>query len=72
MARNRNIEVDVRISGGGSIFKFDPKTEKARDWVKANVELESWQMLGDRAFACEGRYAQDLAKGMLQAGLVVV
>jgi hypothetical protein len=67
----KNIQVDVQISGGMGFYKFNSLTRKARAWVKKNVNLESWQMIGDSAFGCEGRYAQDLANGMQEAGLIV-
>ena len=62
--------MDVIIGGGGSIFTFRPVTKKARAWVDDNVELESWQWLGD-IFAVEHRYAVDIVDGMRDAGLEV-
>ena len=52
------------------MFLITPITEICKDWVKENVNLESWQWLGD-SFAVEHRYAVDLVVGMLGEGLVV-
>lgn len=61
---------DVFISNQGSIVMIRPLTQKAKDWVEANVQLEGYQWLGD-SFACEPRYADDLISGMLGDDLEV-
>jgi len=62
---------DVQITNHGTMFFFWPKNDKARQWVDENIPLESWQWHGDEAFAVDGRYALDLAQGMIDAGLEV-
>ena len=47
-----------------------PLSPAAKEWVDDNLALEGWQWLG-AGFACEPRYAGDLAQGMSDAGLVV-
>ena len=62
--------IDVQIENEGSIFMFRVLTDTAREWVKENVGLESWQWHGN-AFAVEHRFAEDLAEGMQGDGLNV-
>lgn len=63
--------VDVEVSNEGSVFLFHLNTADAEAWVEENVETEGWQWMGRKAFAVDHRYAQLLAEGMLEAGLVV-
>lgn len=67
----RRKKTDVEIVNSGGIYMFELLTEAARQWVKDNVSVESWQWLGG-AFAVDHGYALDLAQGMLDAGLRVV
>jgi hypothetical protein len=61
---------DVEISRHGSIFLFALRTESAQQWVDENVGGDAtW--FGDQ-LAVEGRYAVDLAGGMLGDGLQVI
>lgn len=62
--------IDVEVENHGSVFMFRPRTELAKEWVAAHVQLEDWQWMGG-AFAVEHRYAGDLALGMIDAGLEV-
>lgn len=62
-------EVDVQVSGGGTVYLFEPLTEAAKEWIEANVGGEM-QWLGS-ALAVEHRYAAALAVGMLNDGLKV-
>jgi hypothetical protein len=61
--------IDVQVTNGGSIFLFQPYTDEAKAWIKNNVSEES-QWFGF-SLAVEARYAQDLAQGMIDAGLTV-
>ncbi len=66
----KNKKIDVQIVGTMGFYTFHMLTNKAIKWVKENVQLESWQVIGN-SFACEGGYAQDLAQVMLKSGLKV-
>lgn len=59
---------DVRVRDAGSIVQFFLLTQKAKDWVRENVESEGWQWMG-QALCVDHRYATDLINGMLEAGL---
>lgn len=61
---------DVEFLNHGSVCMVVPLTDAAKDWVEENLALESWQWLGG-GFACEPRYAGDLAEGMSSDGLIV-
>ena len=70
MAKKKASQIDVAVSNEGSLFLFTPLTPEAKQWVKDNVPLESWQWYGD-GFAVEPRYSMTLVKGIQAAGLVV-
>jgi hypothetical protein len=69
MATTTETQVDVQVTGEGTIFLFDLRTEKAREWVAENVGGETNYFAG--SLAVEHRYARDLANGMIGDGLVV-
>ncbi len=62
---------DVEVQNHGSLFTFTLCTPLAFDWVEENVECEVHMWLSSRIFACEHRWARDLAAGMQDAGLKV-
>jgi len=61
---------DVLVRNEGSVVMFNPKSAEAKAWVKENLDLESWQWMGN-AFAVEWRYAPDVAEGMMGDGLEI-
>lgn len=63
---------DVRVECHGTLFTFDLLTDEARVWVEKNVDAPDYMWSGPLRFACEHRYAADIADGMQDAGLVVV
>ena len=63
-------EIDVRVSGSGTMYHVTPLTEAAKEWVNENVHLEDWQWLGN-GFGVEWRYLDNLVEGMTEAGLAV-
>jgi len=60
---------DISIENHGTLFLFRMNTPAAAEWVSQNVQ-EDAQFFGD-ALVVEHRYAQDLAAGMSEAGLVL-
>lgn len=62
-------EADVAIINCGSIVQFHARTQAARDWFDQNVHTEGWQWMG-RTLCVEPRYAEDLALGLADAGLL--
>jgi hypothetical protein len=61
--------LDVVITGGGTVYLFHLLSAVAREWVEEHVSGER-QHLGN-ALAVEHRYAGDLAAGMADDGLRV-
>lgn len=61
---------DVEIQNEGSIMLFRLLTDAAMEWAKEYIP-EDAQWLGN-GFACEWRYAIDIANGMTANGLVVI
>lgn len=60
---------DVLVTNHFTIFAFDLRTQRARDWVQENVQDDA-QFFGGQLMV-EHRFAQDLAAGMQADGLVV-
>jgi hypothetical protein len=61
--------LDVVITGGGTVYLFHLLTAVAREWFAEHVSGER-QLLGD-ALAVEHRYVVDVAAGMAGDGLLV-
>lgn len=62
---------DVLVIPDGSVVLFQLLTDAAQAFVSENVQLESWQWLGNSAFACDPRFAPELVRGMVESGLAV-
>lgn len=60
---------DVSVENHGSIMLFRLLTPAAQEWVDDNVADDA-QFLGN-GLAVEPRYAENLASGMIDAGLAV-
>jgi hypothetical protein len=65
--RKTKPHVDVQVTGEGTIFLFDLRTEKAREWVAEHIVGETTYFAG--MLTVEHRYAHDLAGGMVADGL---
>lgn len=61
---------DVRVENHGTIYLFRIQSSRAARWVKAQVQTEPWQWLGN-GLSVDHRYARDLAAGMAADGLCV-
>ena len=61
-------ETDIYIEDEGTIVVFRPRTPAGFEWIEENVHSEPWQWLGN-ALCVDHRFADDLAAGMLDAGL---
>jgi len=62
---------DVLVIPDGSVVLFQLCSRSAHVFVSEFVSTESWQWLGDTAFAVDHRFAPDLVRGMVNAGLDV-
>ena len=63
--------IDTTVTNHGTLFTFELHTDAAREWVRGNIEIADYMWRGADTFACEHRYAGDLAAGMVDAGLEV-
>lgn len=54
----------------GMVFHIRPFTEKAREWIRANVSTEEWQWTGDLV-SVDWRSAPDIVDRIIAAGFVV-
>ena len=71
----RNPRYDLVIEPRGSLVMFRPLTDAAREWIDEFVipaapAGDNVQWFGG-ALAVEPRYVDDLADGMVQAGLIL-
>ena len=67
---NRERQPDVVVEDHGSVVLVQPLTAQARDWIDENVQDDAMWWSG--GLVVEPRYVDDLANGMLDAGLEVV
>jgi hypothetical protein len=61
---------DVLIENHGSVMLFRLLTDRAREFVRADVETEPWMFLGN-SLAVEPQFAFLLAQGMQEQGLKI-
>jgi len=61
---------DFRVTYHGTITTVTPLTDRCREWIEENVEIEPWQRFGS-AIAVEPRYVEQLAEAMIEQGLVI-
>lgn len=60
---------DVRVENHGSLFLFRVLTPDAQTWVNNHIP-DDVQWMGN-GFAVEHRYAENVAVGMVNDGLIV-
>lgn len=61
---------DFRIDDCGSVWQFTPLTDKAREFARTELDLESWQWSGE-TFSLLYRSAHDLIDFLIDQGFVV-
>lgn len=61
---------DLRVENHGSIFRFIPLTDFAREWIGEHVSEEGYHPAWPE-LVVEHRYAADLAQGMAGDGLIL-
>jgi len=62
--------VAFRATYHGTIITLTPLTDRCRECVETNVDIEAWKRFGN-AIAVEPRYVEQLAEGMIEEGLVM-
>jgi hypothetical protein len=60
--------MDIRVENHGSIVLLRPLTERAEEWIEAQVAYEqTW----GKAIVVEPRYVEDIVNGARKDGLEV-
>lgn len=65
------MEADIRLENYGSVTMLRPLTEDGRDWMRENVQAESWQWFGG-ALAAEPRMCVAVVDGAEADGLMIM
>lgn len=60
---------DISVLNEGTIFLFCAETDKGLDWLKAHLQTESWQWLGDKSVGVDHRLARAVCEGIQLDGL---
>lgn len=68
--KTKKTKIDVEVENCGSIMLFRALTKRARNWLVEHTCQDESQWFGN-GLAVELRYAENLANGLLGAGLVV-
>lgn len=63
--------VDVIVRNHGSLCRFHLETQAAIDFVNEKVEAPDYMWCGAKTLHVETRYAEAIADGMREEGLVV-
>jgi hypothetical protein len=66
----RTPSADFRVTYHGTVTTMTPLSNRCREWLEENVDIEPWQRLGN-AIAVEPRYVDQLAEAMIEEGLVI-
>lgn len=67
---NRPSRIDFRVHSHGSIWTFEPLTERAKNFTETDLDVQGWQWLGP-AFGVDHRPAHDLVTALEAAGFIV-
>lgn len=65
-----NETIDVEVNDQGSIILLTPRTERAKEWFKENIQAEPWQWFG-ASLSVDHHYADDLIQGLQSEGMNV-
>ena len=69
--KRRKPQADVIVRNGGSVFLLTPVRKFGQEWVDEHVQYDAHQLFGS-AIVVEHRYIEDIANGMIDAGLHVI
>jgi hypothetical protein len=69
-AATKSLSADICFDNHGSIFLIRGLSEAGKYWIDENVGDEETQHWAG-AIVCEPRYVADIARGAVEAGLVV-
>ncbi len=63
-------EIDFLVCPQGTIWTFEPLTERAKNFTGTDLDVADWQWLGN-AFGVDHRVANDLVSALEDEGFVV-
>lgn len=63
-------EIDLRVRRHGTIWMFEPLTQRAKDHAANVMDIQDWQWLGP-AFGVDHRLAFDLVTALEDEGFEV-
>lgn len=63
-------EIDFLVRPQGTIWTFEPLTERAKNFTGTDLDVADWQWLGPR-FAVDHRPANDLVTALEDEGFVL-
>jgi hypothetical protein len=66
----RTPSADFRVTYHGTVTTITPVSDRCREWLEDNLEIEPWQRFGN-SIAVEPRYVEQLAEAMIEEGLVM-
>lgn len=67
---NRPKVVDFVVRPNGTVWKFEPMTERAKSFVRTDLDVQGWQWLGP-ALGVDQRLANDLIAALEGEGFVL-
>jgi hypothetical protein len=67
---NQSPDIDFLVRPHGTVWMFEPLTERAKDHALIVMEVQVWQWHGP-AFGVDHRVAPDLAAALAEEGFVV-
>ena len=60
-------EIDFLVRPHGTIWTFEPVTERAKEFTGTDLDVQSWQWFGP-AFGVDHRLANDLVTALQDEG----
>lgn len=63
-------EIDFLVRPHGTIWTFEPMTERAKNFTGTDLDVQGWQWIGP-AFGVDHRPATDLVTALQDEGFVV-
>lgn len=62
--------IDFRVQRHGTVWMFEPLTERAKDHAASVIDVQEWQWLGP-AFGVDHRLALDLVPALEEEGFEI-
>ena len=63
-------DIDFLVRPHGSIWTFEPLTERAKNFTGTDLDVQSWQWIGP-VFGVDHRLANNLATALQDEGFIL-